>query len=85
MSFSAGYKKFEPVATPKTRYRLVGPLAINGMHIWRIFTIGKGGKGGEQVGPDYFGYQAAVDELKALVAGRRSFYFNGVPFEKKNL
>lgn len=85
MNFGQGYRQLEPVAKPNTRFRIIGPLRINGMDIWRIFTISRHGKAGEQVGPDHFTYQTAVDELRALVRGKRSFYFNGVPFEKHSI
>jgi len=79
------YDHCDPVANERTRYRVMGPFDINGMRVWRIHTIGRGGKTGEQIGPDHPSWAVAVDELRALTTGKRSFYFGGIGFEKRKL
>ena len=83
--FTPLYRQCEPVARRGTRFRVVGPLTVNKMNVWRVYAIVRGGKGGGQVGPDHFTYESAVDDLKALVSGRRSFYFKGVGFERHGI
>ena len=78
--YGRGYNHCDPVAREKTRYRILGPFAVNGMRVWRIHEIGRGGKTGPQVGPDHMSWDTAVDELRALVTGRRAFYFGHVGF-----
>lgn len=83
--YGPAYRHCDPVAKEKTRYRILGPFTVNGMRVWRIHKIGRGGKTGEQVGPNHMSWDVACDELRALVSGKRSFYFGGVGFEKKGL
>lgn len=79
--YGRGYRHCDPTAKEKTKYRVLGPFNVNGMRVWRIHEIAKGGKTGLQVGPDHMSWATAVDELRALVSGRRAFYFRGIGFE----
>lgn len=68
-------------AEPGTRVRLVGPIQVNGMNVWRVYTITKDGVGGAQIGPDCFSLDEANERAKDYLDGKRSFWFGGRQFE----
>ena len=72
----------DPVARPGTRYRSIGPMYMNGMKVWRIHEIGKGGHTGKAVTGDLFSLEQVESEADAMMKGKRSFWFGNIPFEK---
>jgi len=68
-----------PRPSKKTRYRVIGPLEINGMNVWRVHEI-LGVRNGKTVlsasiGPDCFSPGAASDRCKDLVKGKKMIFF----------
>ncbi len=78
-------KHLDPVARPGTRYRVIGPMYTNGMKVWRVHEIGKGGHTGKVVTGDLFSMEQVESEVDDMMKGKRSFWFANVPFEKRAL
>jgi hypothetical protein len=68
-----------------TRVRVVGPLQVNGMSVWRVFPIGRGGLPGAQLGPDCLSYPEAERRATDFLDGKVSVWMGGRRFARKAL
>ena len=73
------------IPRPKTgvQYRIVGPMEINGMNVWRVHEVGPSGQVGQAVGPDCFSLDQAYERADDLIAGKKLFWFGHSEFVRK--
>ena len=68
-----------PQMKPGTKFRIIGPLEINGMKVYRIWDPAQ-----RKVVCQCFSWEEAKTRAKDLADGKVSFFFN-VPFERQAL
>lgn len=73
--------------TPKAGvlYRVIGPMMVNGMNVWRVHKIMEGGRIGDSIGPDCFSIEQAFDRAEDLTKGKKLFWFHNVEFTRKKI
>jgi hypothetical protein len=73
----------EPVARPQTRYRVVGPVQVNGMDCWAVFSIGSGGVTDKQLTPWTPSFHQVERDAIDFANGKRILFFGGTKMECK--
>lgn len=62
-----------PAPRPGTRVRIIGPLVINGMRVWRVFNVTR--MPHVQIGPDCLSYDEALERAKETADGKAVIWF----------
>jgi hypothetical protein len=75
----------QPMPHAGTRFRIVGPIEVNGMSIWRVYTVNHMGKSLDRVGPDFFLYDDALKLVDDLRKGKKTFFLGSTRFVRKKL
>lgn len=75
----------QPHGNPGTLVRVVGPLIVNGMNVWRVFALREDGRPLRQVGPDMMIEHEAHEYAADLARGRKTFFYGGSRFVRKGL